>query len=411
MANTEVDREHVEGLLYGDTSVLIDALALHKRKCQIASTMTDKEQLSSTQVKMEFAMKKWLLALDVESNGGLEGTKKIVLELDELLLATRKSCEENAIDCTLKTCYELVKDEIVTSETLQLVFPAQWSILKNEIAERAAMWKEEYETSRLTGRRFIGNIVEGRITHHTNEVLAVASSRDGFAFSGGGDKSLVMTDLVTGEVKCRKEKAHKDQVSKIAVAPVGSFIVTCDNGSKVLKIWDPNDNLKELAELKGHGRVVCSVGVHPNSKLIASGDWKGLVKLWEPAGLGGSWKKKKTLKDNSGSMNAVVFSPDGKWLATAGDDKKIRMYDVANNFSLKHTMEGHTANIYSLSFAPDSSTLVSGSQDESIRLWNVTEGTLLKKIDNAHTWGILSVAHSSNGSRIASGSVDKTIKI
>jgi len=132
-------------------------------------------------------------------------------------------------------------------------------------------------------------IEEQTLKEHTSKVNAVAFLPNGrISVSGGRDNSLVMTDLVTKEVICRKENAHEEEVSKIAVSPDGIFIVTCDIGRKILKMWDPNDNLKELAELNGHDGNVYSVAVHPNSKLIASGDYKGKVKLWEPAESGGS---------------------------------------------------------------------------------------------------------------------------
>jgi len=100
-----------------------------------------------------------------------------------------------------------------------------------------------------------------------------------------------------------------------------------------VKTWDPNDDLKDLAELKGHKGCVRCVAVHPKSKLIASGDDSGVVKLWELVEEGSSWTENKDLKDNSDLVLSVVFNPDGNWLATAGHDKKIRMYDVANDFS------------------------------------------------------------------------------
>ena len=99
-------------------------------------------------------------------------------------------------------------------------------------------------------------------------------------------------------------------------------------------------------------------------------------------------------------------------LASAGQDKKINVYSVANDFSRMHTMYGHTDAIFSLSFSPDSTRLVSGGADKSIRLWNPTEGTLLKKVYNAHKiYYISAVAHSPNGNLIASGSAESMIKI
>jgi len=97
--------------------------------------------------------------------------------------------------------------------------------------------------------------------------------------------------------------------------------------------------------------------------------------------------------------------------ASAGDDKKIRVYSVANDFSLMHTLEGHTNWVRPLSFSPDCTRIVSGSNDGSIRLWNPTAGSLLKKVDNAHTDYIWTVTHSPHGNLISSGGGDNTIKI
>jgi len=47
---------------------------------------------------------------------------------------------------------------------------------------------------------------------------------------GGGDNSLIMWDLLTGKIICMKENAHGDH-AKIAVAPDGTFIVTCRGSS------------------------------------------------------------------------------------------------------------------------------------------------------------------------------------
>ena len=69
---------------------------------------------------------------------------------------------------------------------------------------------------------------------------------------GARDNTIILWDVRTGEEICRKENAHEWNVSKIAVAPDQFFIVTCDSSSTTVKMWDPNDNLKELAELKGH---------------------------------------------------------------------------------------------------------------------------------------------------------------
>jgi len=83
----------------------------------------------------------------------------------------------------------------------------------------------------------------GAITHLSNGTRAVAGSNDNF---------LLLFDTTTGTVITQASNAHEKWVSKIEVSPDGTFIITCDNCSEVVKMWDPKDNLKELAELKGH---------------------------------------------------------------------------------------------------------------------------------------------------------------
>ena len=71
-------------------------------------------------------------------------------------------------------------------------------------------------------------------------------------------------------------------------------------------------------------------------------------------------------------------------LATGSRDRAIKIYDVADDFSLMHTLEGHTSWVNSVSFDNDSAHLCSGGVDKSVRLWNAKEGKLLKSIENAH---------------------------
>ena len=75
----------------------------------------------------------------------------------------------------------------------------------------------------------------------------------------------------------------------------------------------------------------------------------------------------------TGAVDAVSFSPDGKFIVTGGIDKTVRIWE-AEIGSLVHTLTGHTAQITSVSFSPDGKQISSSSRDKTARIWNASDG-------------------------------------
>ena len=73
------------------------------------------------------------------------------------------------------------------------------------------------------------------------------------------------------------------------------------------------------------------------------------------------------------AATAGRYSPDGKWLATGGWDRTIKLRDAASGEE-RLTIFGHEGFVLDLTFSPDSRSLVSTSEDRSVRLWEVPTG-------------------------------------
>ncbi len=96
----------------------------------------------------------------------------------------------------------------------------------------------------------------------------------------------------------------------------------------------------------------------------------------------------------------MVFSSDGKRLASASDDKTVKIWAAQTSREIL-SLKGHSDRVFSAVFSPDGQRLVSASRDQTVRLWDVQTGqeTLSLK---AHSGGITSVVFSPDGNRLAS---------
>lgn len=106
-------------------------------------------------------------------------------------------------------------------------------------------------------------------------------------------------------------------------------------------------------------------------------------------------------------VNAASFSPDGRWLATTGIDKTLRVWDLATGEQHRR-IENETA-LGNVKFSPDGRLLLASTADFAVRLWDAESAQPLARM--AHGDQISDFAFSPSGQHIATASKDGTVAI
>ncbi|MDP4266085.1 MAG: WD40 repeat domain-containing protein [Bacteroidota bacterium] len=112
---------------------------------------------------------------------------------------------------------------------------------------------------------------------------------------------------------------------------------------------------------------------------------------------------------HEGQVNDVAYCPSGKYLASCGTDKTVKIWNMETR-TLEKTLNGHDGSVEAICFSPNGKYLLSGGADNIIKVWDVETGNLIKDL-SGHTNIINAISYSPDGRFFASASSDHTVLI
>jgi len=191
---------------------------------------------------------------------------------------------------------------------------------------------------------------------------SLAFSADATMLAAASDSKIYLTRLSAKRAQLTLE-GHKDWVMSVAFAPDGRTLAS-GSFDKTVRLWDVGSG-KELNVLQ-HTSNVTSVAFAPNSELVASGSWDGTVRLWDVR-IG---RECKVIPSSSAAVWSVAFSPDGTAIAAVSGGG-VRLIHVGTG-EVRAVLWGHRGGP-KVVFSPDGRTLATGSHSGTVKLWDMPD--------------------------------------
>jgi WD40 repeat protein len=203
--------------------------------------------------------------------------------------------------------------------------------------------------------------------------------------------------------------SDRDTISEVAFSPDVKMLAAVHYNDKAkaytLSLHDV-ETQQALNTAVHTSKTPLKIAFSKDGKTLVSADGEGNAILWKAS----TGKQRGACEIHKmAAINDVAIDPDGKILATASEDKTIKLWDLDKG-ELKNNLTGHDDAVLCLAYSKDGKYLASGGKDHNVKIWDAATGKELANIE-AHLNHVTCLAFSPDGKTLVTGSADKYVRL